>query len=355
MAADHVNPRRRRASMRIRARSSLGIAGLAVLAMTAAACGGSTASKNNNSSSTTTSLNSGVQALNPGSGTPQKGGTLNLVGVGDVDYMDYNISYYTIGALGQRMWQRGLYGYSAVPGHTTDIVPDLATALPVISNGGKTYSVTIRNGADWNTTPARQVTAADALRGLERACNPVQPFGGLPDFEAIIVGYADFCNAFGALGATATTAQIKSFLASNSISGVTVSGQTITYNLTQPASYFTDELQLDAFAPAPVESLNYLPASADGQQHVIADGPYQVSSYVPTKSITFTRNPSWKQSSDPVRHAYVDQINVNETGEQTTNQTELQTNTAAASAEWDSFVPVAAVTGMVAQMQHGSK
>ncbi|HEY2638713.1 MAG TPA: ABC transporter substrate-binding protein, partial [Streptosporangiaceae bacterium] len=201
----------------------------------------------------------------------------------------------------------------------------------------------------------RQVTAADALRGLERACNPVQPFGGLPDFEAIMVGYADFCNGFGALGTTATANQMKAYLSSHSISGVTVSGQTITYNLTQPASYFTDELQLDAFAPAPVESLNYVPASADAQQHVIADGPYQVSSYVPAKSITFTRNPAWKESSDPIRHAYVDQINVNETGDQTTNQTELQTNTAAAGAEWDSFVPVAAVTGLVAQMQHGSK
>jgi peptide/nickel transport system substrate-binding protein len=344
--------------MRIRARSSLGIAGLAVLAMTAAACGGSTASKNNNNSnsSTTTSLNSGVQALNPGTGSPQKGGTLNLVGTGDVDYMDYNISYYTIGALAQRMWLRGLYAYSAQAGHTTDVVPDLATGMPVVSNGGKTFAVTIRSGADWNTGGAgRQVTAADALRGLERSCNPVQPFGGLPDFEAIIVGYADFCAKFGALGATATTDQIKSFLASNSPSGVTVSGQTITYNLTQPASYFTDELQLNSFAPAPVESLNYLPASADSQQHTIADGPYQVSAYVPTKSITFTRNPAWKQSSDPVRHAYVDQINVNETGDQTTNQTTLQTNTAAAGAEWDSFPPTASVPGLVAQMQHGSK
>jgi peptide/nickel transport system substrate-binding protein len=341
--------------MRIRARSSLGIAGLAVLAMTAAACGGSTATNNNSSSSSTPSLNSGLQALNPGTGSPQKGGTLNLVGTGDVDYMDYNISYYTIGALAQRMWLRGLYGYSAQPGHTTDIAPDLATAMPVVSNGGKTYAVTIKSGADWNTTPARQVTAADALRGLERSCNPVQPFGGLPDFESIIVGYSDFCSAFGALGASATTAQIKSFLDTHSISGVTVSGQTITYNLTQPASYFTDELQLNAFSPAPVESLNYLPASADGQQHTIADGPYQVSAYTPTKSITFTRNPAWKQSTDSIRHAYVDQINVNETGDQTTNQTTLQTNTAAAGAEFDSFPPTASVPGLVAQMQHGSK
>jgi len=269
--------------------------------------------------------------------------------------MDYNISYYTIDALGQRLWQRGLYGYSPVPGHTTEVVPDLATSQPVITNGGKTYSVTIRTGAMWNTTPNRQVTAADALRGLERACNPVQPFGGLPDFESLIQGYTQFCTGFAALGSTATAAQIQKYMNTHSISGVTANGETITYNLTQPASYFTDELQLDAFSPAPVESLQWVPGSADGQQHTFADGPYEVKSYVPTKSIDWVRNPAWKASTDPIRKAYVDEIKVNETGNETTNQTELQTNTAAAGAEWDSFPPVAAEPGLVAQMQHGSK
>jgi peptide/nickel transport system substrate-binding protein len=242
-----------------------------------------------------------------------------------------------------------------VPGHTTDVVPDLATGAPVISNGGKTYAITIRTGAMWNTTPNRQVTAADALRGLERACNPVQPFGGLPDFESIIQGYSQFCTGFAALGATATTAQMTKYMNTHSISGVTVNGQTITYNLTQPASYFTDELQLDAFSPAPIEALQYVPGSADSQQHTFADGPYEVKSYVPTKSIDWVRNPAWKASTDPIRKAYVDEIKVNETGNETTNQTELQTNTAAAGAEWDSFPPVAAVPGLVAQMDHGSK
>ena len=340
--------------MQTRTRSSLAISGLAAVALAIAACGGSTSSATKSGSSSV-SLDSGLQGINPGTGAPKVGGTLNLVGVGDVTFMDYNISYYTIDALGQRLWQRGLYAYSPVPGHTTEVVPDLATAMPVVSNGGKTYSLTIRTGADWNTTPARQVTAADALRGLERACNPVIPFGGLPDFEAIIVGYQQFCTGFQALGATATPAKMKAYLATHSPSGVTVSGQTITYNLTQPASYFTDELQLDAFSPAPVESLNYVPGSAISQQHTIADGPYQVHTYVPTRKIVFVRNPAWKASSDTIRKAYVDQVNVSETGNQTTNQTELQTNTAAEGAEWDSFPPVAAVPGLVQQMDHGSK
>ena len=35
----------------------------------------------------------GFQALNPG--TPQYGGTLNMVGVSDVDHMDYDMAYYS--------------------------------------------------------------------------------------------------------------------------------------------------------------------------------------------------------------------------------------------------------------------
>jgi peptide/nickel transport system substrate-binding protein len=324
--------------------------GLTALAVVVAGCGGSSSSSSGGGSGSV-SLSSGVQGVNPGSGTPKSGGTLNMLGTGDVDYMDYNISYYSIGTLGQRPWLRGLYAYPATPGQTTTPAPDLATALPTVSNGGKTYSVTIRNGATWDTSPARQVTAADALRGLERSCNPVQPFGGLPDFETLIAGYGSFCGGFA--NVAHTTAAIKAYMSSHQISGVTVSGQTITYTLTHPASYFPYMLAMDAFTPAPVESLNYVPASAASQQHVIADGPYAVQSYTPARSITYVRNPAWQASSDPIRKAYVNQINVTETGNQSTVQQELQTNTASASMEFDSFPPLAAVPGLVSQMQKG--
>ena len=62
------------------------------------------------------SLSSGTQGLNPGSGSPKSGGTLNMLGLGDVDYMDPNISYFTIGYLGERPWIPGLYAYPATPG-----------------------------------------------------------------------------------------------------------------------------------------------------------------------------------------------------------------------------------------------
>ncbi len=335
--------------MRKRSRGMAAGAGLAVLALLAAACGGSSSTGGTSSSSGSSAL--GLQGLNAGSGTPKSGGTLNMLGQGDVDFFDYNISYYSIGYLAQRAWIRGLYAYPATPGQTTAPAPDLATAAPVVSDGGLKYTITIRTGAMWNSSPARQVTAADAVLGLKRSCNPVQPFGGLPDFESLIVGYQTFCTDFAK--AAPTVAGIKAYIDSHQISGVTASGQTLTYTLTHPATYFPDMLTLDAFNPAPVESLNYLPASAAAAQHTIADGPYQATSYTPTRQIVFTRNPAWKASSDPIRKAYVDKIVISETGNQASVQQQLQTNTASAGMEFDAFPPVGAVPGLVHQMQQG--
>ena len=333
--------------MRKRSRGLMAGTGLAVLALAVTACGGGGSTSNTPSGA----ASPGLQGLNPGTGSPKSGGTLNMLGQGDVDYMDPNLSYYSIGYLGQRMWIRGLYAYPAIPGKTTTAAPDLATGAPVVSNGGKTYTVTIRTGAMWDTMPPRQVTGADAVLGLKRSCNPVQPFGGLPDFETLIVGYQAFCNGFSK--AKPTVAGIKNYIDTHQISGVTASGQTVTYNLVHPATYFPDMLTLDAFNPAPVEQLNYLPASAASQQHTIADGPYKVQTYTPTREIVYVRNPAWKASSDPIRKAYVDKIVVNETGNQNTIQQQLQTNTAAASMEFDAFPPVGALQGLISQMKQG--
>jgi peptide/nickel transport system substrate-binding protein len=337
--------------MRKSSRGYVAGAALAALALLAAACSSNSTSSSGSPSGPTVA---GWQAVNPGSGTPQKGGTLNMLGQGDVDFMDYNISYYSIGFLAQRPWIRGLYAYPAIPGaRSTQPFPDLATAPPTITNGGKTVAVTIRTGAMWNTSPPRQITADDAVLGLKRACNPVQPFGGLPDFETLVVGYEAFCTGFAKLGSTATPAAMKTYIDSHQISGVKASGETVTYTLAHAASYFPTMLTLDSFNPAPVESLAYVPGSAASAAHLIANGPYMVQAYTPTRSIVYVRNPAWKASSDPIRKAYVDKIVVSETGNQTGVQQQLQTNTAAASMEFDAFPPVGATPGLINQMKSG--
>jgi peptide/nickel transport system substrate-binding protein len=331
-------------------RRYLAIAGLAGLMLAGVACSGG-APASSSAPSAGASLSTGQRALNRGSGTPRRGGTLTMLGIKDVDFMDYNLTYYSAGVLGLRMWVRGLYSYPAVPGKTTTPAPDLATAAPVVTRNGLTYTVTIRGGALWSTSPPRQVTAADALLGLKRACNPVEPFGGVTDFETLIQGYAAFCRGFAEV--KHTVAAIKSYINSHPISGVTASGQTITYTLAHPASSFAAMLTMPPFNPAPAESLDYLPASFAAGQHTIADGPYEVQTYVPDRKIVFARNPAWQAASDPIRHAYPDQINVTETDNPTEIQQILQTNSADGGMEWDAPVPPAAVPGLVSQMRHG--
>jgi peptide/nickel transport system substrate-binding protein len=281
------------------------------------------------------------------------GGTLNMLGTGDVDYMDPNISYYSIGYLGLRMWTRQLFTNPAIAGKTTTVVADLATDLPTTGNGGlsadaKTYTIKLRQGAQWDTTPARQVTAADEVRGVMRTCNPAQPYGGIPDFNDLIVGYTTFCSGFAKVAHT--PAAFAAYMDKTALPGVVATdASTVTFKLTHPATYFTDMLTLPAFSPAPVEFNQYLPASPELAAHTVSDGPYKVDTYVATKSINFSRNPAWTAASDPVRKAYVDKIVVNETSTQDSAQQQLETGTPSADMEWDAFPPATQIPALIAK------
>ena len=325
--------------------------GLAIAATSAAVVVGLSACSSSSKSSTGGGGTSGSTA--PAQTAGVKGGVLNMLGTGDVDYMDPNISYYTTGYLALRMWSRQLMTYAATPGSTTTPVPDLATQIPTMANGGissdgLTYKVTIKKGAMWNTTPPRQITAADEVRGVERTCNPAQPFGGLPDFESLIAGMQTFCDGFSKVSNSASA--IASYVNTHSITGVKVDPsdpQTVIFTLTRPATYFVNQMAIPALSPAPVETLSYVPGSAQLAQHTISDGPYMIQSYDPAKSIVFVRNTAWDASTDSVRKAYVDKIVVNETGQQNSIQQQLQTNSPAADMGWDNQVPISSIPALL--------
>lgn len=291
-------------------------------------------------------------------GKPVKGGTLNMLGVGDVDYMDPNVSYYSGGYLGLRLWSRQLFTFPAKEGQTDKPYADLASEIPTTDNGGiskdgKTYTIKLRSGVKWNTSPERAVTAQDVVRGVKRTCNPVQPFGGTPDFANLIEGYNKFCADFAApyskTGAKpATAADVEKYIEGTDLPGVQAKDDsTVVFKLTQPASYMVDMLTLPAFSPAPKEVLKYLPGSTKLGQNQISDGPYKIDDYQPTKSISFSRNPAWDPSTDPIRKAYVDKVEVNETGQQENIQQQLEANTKEADMAWDTFPPPTAVPALV--------
>ena len=277
-----------------------------------------------------------------------------MIGVSDVDYMDYDIGYYTTDSQVMRLTVRQLYSWPAVPGNNTDPAPDLATAMPVISDNGLKQTVTLRSGVMWNTNPPRPVTVADVVRGIKRACNPSPVFfGGMADFEATIKGLSEFCAGYPAAAGT-NAAALKKYIEGHNVSGITTSGNSITFTLTKPAPWLVGAMTLSPFSAVPIEAENALPGTPAVYNHMYSDGPYQQVSYTPKKEIKFTRNPVWQASTDPLRKAYVDAINVDETGNQTTIYQQMPTGSPSLGMSFDALVPPANTPNLLNQIKSGS-
>src|SRR5579862_2133945 len=293
---------------------ALGVAVLAAAGL--AACSSS-------SSSTPSTSNSSSNA-------PVRGGTLNVVAAAGPDHIDTVPAYYTADYEFERAYARQMLQYPAEAyssttdaGWTADVtpVPDIATEVPTaanggITNGGTTYTFHIKQGVDWNTTPPRQVTADDFIREFKAFCNPAPGgfVGNVTYFASTIAGLNSYCNAEQAYFANAkthpgTAANITAFQNANNISGLSAPDPlTLQITLLAPASDFEYMMAMPFTSARPVEYDAYVPNSLALDQHTISDGPYQISSYIPGKSITFVRNPAWSASTDTLRHAYVNKI-----------------------------------------------
>ena len=256
---------------------------------------------------TACSANSGPSA---GTSGAQKGGTLKIVATSDIDHLDPTQAGTINSNNVQHAISRTLIGYQSSTDQATRITPrgDLATAVPTPTDGGLTYTYTIRQGADFNATGGpRQITSADFARGMDLMCNPYEASPRLGYVEGLIAGMQTFCAGFAKVQPTA--AAMKAYIGANSISGIDTSDpKTVVVHLLQKAGDFNYMLSLPSTAPQPVEALDYIPDSPDYRAHFVASGPYTVGSYTPNESLTLVRNKAWKASSDPLEKAYVDNI-----------------------------------------------
>jgi len=278
---------------------ALGMASMLVLA----ACGG------------------GGAGSGDGDGEPERGGTLKMVGEGDVTTMDSAFGYYTLNFQLMRGYTRQL-----VTSPTTDdkskageMVADMATKLPTKQNGGisedgTTYTFTIKKGVKWNTDPARQVTAKDMERGFKRLCNPNKPSGALSYYTTTIKGMAKFCEGFSKVEFDkGEPGPISQYIKNHDISGIkTPEKRKVRFELKQPTPDFLHILGMYFATPAPEEYLDYVPVSGEFDQHVLSNGPYEVTKYDPNSKIVMERNDAWDPETDDVRNAYVDKIVINE-------------------------------------------
>lgn len=301
--------------MLISKKVALGVALAASSALVLAACGSSKSGSSSSSPSASGSSSSAAassNAYNKGASGGTKGGTLKVLTLSDISNYD-TFSMYDTNSYGlARLYSRALYSYksSNVQADRLAVQPDAADGLPTVSADGLTYTIKLKQGVDWDIAgTGRQVTAADAIRGLKMTCNPVLPFGAAY-FVNSIAGMASFCKGFGNVSQTSAKA-IKAYEEGTPVTGLkAVDPMTLQITLTSKTSDFIHFLALPTAAPVNIEQLSYVPDAPDYRQHVYSDGPYVITSYSPGKQVTLGRNPVWNSSTDSLRAAYADTISL---------------------------------------------
>jgi len=286
------------------------------------------------------------------SNAPVKGGTLALLGQSDIFNLDTTSGYYTVDNILERAFTRQLVSYPNAPSFLAQIQlkPDVATAVPTKSNGGisadgRTYTLHIKPGVKWNTSPARQVTAADFVREFKVLCNPVSPTAAPGYFQSTIVGMAAYCTGFAKV--KGTVAAIASYVNGHALAGVVAKDDlTLVFQLLKPAPDFPNILAMGFSSARPVEYMKYVPDGADLRQHTVSNGPYQITKYVPGKEFDLDRNPAWNANTDSLRHAYVDHMKVTEALTQDSVQQQIQAGTG--DMDWDVTPPSQSLPGLIA-------
>jgi len=218
----------------------------------------------------------------PASTGAKSGGTITIVaGTAPLsadqglDFTTQGTELYTVVNTPLLTFKRGVQGVGG-----TQIVPGLATSLPTVSNGGKTYTFTLRPNLHYsNGTP---IKASDVTYALERDIK-------IP-WQA-----ASFVSAYIAGGTAYANGKAKT------ISGITTDNATgtITVNLVAPFAPIVDIFALAGTAPVPPST----PMKNLAGTGTIGDGPYKWGPITAGQSYTLVKNPNFDVPGLPRGHA----------------------------------------------------
>jgi DNA-binding SARP family transcriptional activator/streptogramin lyase len=164
---------------------------------------------------------------------------------------------------------------SARPGSPRQVIPDLATSMPVVSTDGRTYTFRVRQGVRF-APPSRAIVTPKALRySIERALSP-KLGSDVPGihFLADVVGAQEFNRG-----------------AARHVRGIRVAGDSIALTLAKPSTTFLERLALPFFCTVPLAT-----PVVEGGVTVNAPpsaGPYYMSDGFNGEYAILKRNPNY--------------------------------------------------------------
>ncbi|HEY8319871.1 MAG TPA: ABC transporter substrate-binding protein [Amnibacterium sp.] len=282
--------------MRYKRRAAATLTVLTAGALLLAGCS-SSGSGGTKSSSSTSSAQPAFNAAVTGYVNPstKKGGTLKLLASSDCDSWDPARTYYGYCWNMQRLFTRTLVGYSQVNNSGPfKLSPDLATGLGQHSADFKTWTYTLQPNLKYSDGSA--ITPADIKYEIGRIY-ATDVINGGPTFY-----YTGILNVPSSYKGVYKSGELPD-------SAVSVSGQSITFHLKKPFADFDYLMALPTAAPVPDKKENGAAyTGATYTKNPISSGPFVFGSYTPNKSVTFTRNQYWQQSTDKIRKPLVDTV-----------------------------------------------
>ncbi|SEL24138.1 ABC transporter substrate-binding protein [Nonomuraea pusilla] len=216
-----------------------------------------------------------------------KGGTVTMIDRDDYAHLDPAQVYVNTDANMGLLLNRGLTGYKRIAKGEYKLVGDLATDAGTPSDGGKTWTFTLKDGVKWQD--GAPITSADVKWTIERMFAPFVTFG--PSYIQQWLTEEDYKKAY------------KGPYDGKELDNIeTPDDKTIVFKFKTPhadANY--------AFAMA---GYSIVPKAKDTKekydQGPVSSGPYIIKSHVVDKSYELVRNPNWDPNTDPIRGAYPD-------------------------------------------------
>jgi peptide/nickel transport system substrate-binding protein len=225
----------------------------------------------------------------------KKGGTLKFGGAQDADSWDTTRGYYGFMWNFARYYSRQLVTNKTEPGKAgAELTPDLATGLAKVTDDGKTYTYTLRDGVTWED--GKPITSKDVKYGIERVWAQDVLSGGPVYLKDVLDPKGEYKGPY--KDTSADKLGLKAI--------ETPDDKTIVFKLPAANSDFEEMLGLISASPVRQDK----DTKSKYGLKPFSSGPYKFQSYSPGKDITLVRNTEWKQASDPIRKAYPDKITV---------------------------------------------
>ncbi|KAA0942696.1 ABC transporter substrate-binding protein [Streptomyces apricus] len=284
-------------TQRTTGRRKQAVAAAAVVAalLSTAACGGGDDNDGGGSKSGAAGFDAANNKVAQASAA-KKGGTLKFAAAQDADSWDTTRGYYGFMWNFSRYYSRQLVTNATEPGAKgAAVTPDLAEKTAEISDDGKTYKYTLRDGVTWED--GKPITSKDVKYGIERAWAQDVLSGGPIYLQQVLDPKKEYKGPY--KDKSADKLGLKAI--------ETPDDKTIVFKLPEANSDFEEMLALTSASPVRQDK----DTKSKYGLKPFSSGPYKFQSYTPNKSLILVRNTEWKQASDPVRKAYPDKITVN--------------------------------------------